>query len=617
VYEVTQEQWHTVTETNPSSFTAVAGVKPEDQRRFPVESVSWNDAQEFLKLLNEKTKESGWVYRLPTEAEWEYACRGGPLSNRLQSAFDFYLEQPTNTLLPGEANFHGAEGAQPAGSITALQRPCKVGSYRPNKLGLYDMHGNVVEWCQDQQQDDNGVTLRMIRGGCWGYDSFSCRAARRNGFGPAARDHNIGLRLARVRSADPDRRSAVAPSPAGFALRFDTESKEPDLSAVKLRARGPWTVEGWFTPRDPLPKGTEASLIFMVDPCWMSVRGSSQGIRWALGGPVFSPPPTLFSAGKVVPGEATHVALTREPEGVVFFINGEKQGDPLPVALSGPDKPLRLCLAGNPSRRDVPYQGDVDEIRVSSVIRYRDSFTPKKRFEPDADTLALFHFDEGTGDVLTDSSGHNHHGKIEGAKWLALPPLADADPDPERRAAEWILKIGGSVKLLGTSEEAWFRPGDTLPADAFRVTVVNLTRNQRITDDDLRMLQRLTHLSNPILNFTQIGDAGLEHLAACQSIQFLALGETRVTDAGVKYLLRLPKLQTLRLDGTEIGDTGLAQLTSVKGLTGLALLRTRATVDGVARFSLALPDCAIESDFTADEIQAAVARIRTTPAKAP
>ena len=190
VYEVTQEEWHKVTETNPGNFTAVAGVKAEDQQRFPVESVSWNDAQDFIKLLNEKANDSGWEYRLPTEAEWEYACRGGPLANRLQSAFDFYLEEPTNTLLPGQANFHGAE--------RALNRPCKVGSYRPNKLGLFDMHGNVVEWCQDQQQDANGVTLRMIRGGCWGYDALSCRASRPNGFGPTARDHHIGLRLARV-----------------------------------------------------------------------------------------------------------------------------------------------------------------------------------------------------------------------------------------------------------------------------------------------------------------------------------------------------------------------------------------------------------------------------------
>ena len=100
--------------------------------------------------------------------------------------------------------------------------------------------------------------------------------------------------------------------------------------------------------------------------------------------------------------------------------------DPLPVALLGADKRLRLCLAGNPSRRDVPYVGDVDEVRVSSIIRYRDNFTPKRRFEPDDDTVALYHFDEGHGDELKDSSGNNRHGKVVGAKWvgatMALKP---------------------------------------------------------------------------------------------------------------------------------------------------------------------------------------------------
>ncbi len=134
-YEVTQGEWEKITGLNPSGFKAVAGVRPENQKRFPVEQVPWNDAQDFIKLANEKLKERGWVYRLPTEVEWEYACRGGPLSNRLLSAFDFYFDEPTNTLLPEQANF------SPDGK--GLRRTCEVGSYPPNRLGLYDMHGNV------------------------------------------------------------------------------------------------------------------------------------------------------------------------------------------------------------------------------------------------------------------------------------------------------------------------------------------------------------------------------------------------------------------------------------------------------------------------------------------
>ena len=186
-YEVTQEEWQKVTGINPSAFKAVAGVQPEDQKRFPVEQVSWDDAQEFIKLVNEQAKETGWLYRLPTEAEWEYACRGGPLSNRLQSCFDFYFEQPTNTLLTEQANFN-----------KVLKRTRKVGSYQPNPLGLYDMHGNVWEWSADEQKEANGASGRMHRGGGWDTGSGHCRAAHRFAKPPSYRNTTLGLRLARV-----------------------------------------------------------------------------------------------------------------------------------------------------------------------------------------------------------------------------------------------------------------------------------------------------------------------------------------------------------------------------------------------------------------------------------
>ena len=104
-YEVTQEEWEKVTGSNPSHFKSVAGVGKEEQKRFPVESVSWEDCQAFIERLNKKVNEAGWVYRLPKETEWEYACRGGPLADKFESAFDFYLEKPANELLPEQANF--------------------------------------------------------------------------------------------------------------------------------------------------------------------------------------------------------------------------------------------------------------------------------------------------------------------------------------------------------------------------------------------------------------------------------------------------------------------------------------------------------------------------------
>jgi formylglycine-generating enzyme required for sulfatase activity len=189
-YELTQEEWKKVTGSNPSYFEAVTGVSKEDQKRFPLETVSWDDVQLFLGLLNAKEKPAGWLYRLPKEVEWEYACRGGPLSNKSESAYDFYLDKPTNQLQTEQANFM-EDG-------NGLKRTCKVGSYKPNRLGLYDMHGNVWEWCDDTEKAPDGASARVFRGGGWGHFRPDCQAANRVRLGSSVRDNRIGFRLARV-----------------------------------------------------------------------------------------------------------------------------------------------------------------------------------------------------------------------------------------------------------------------------------------------------------------------------------------------------------------------------------------------------------------------------------
>src|ERR1019366_5187676 len=148
-----------------------------------VESVSWDDAQEFIKKLNEKDKGKGWLYRLPTEAEWEYACRGGATTEE-ECSYHFYFAKPTNDLSSKEANFNGNYPFGKADKGPFLGRTTKVGSYKPNKLGLYDMHGNVYQWCADLLERGSG---RVIRGGSWLGNVRSCRAAVRIWFAPSYR----------------------------------------------------------------------------------------------------------------------------------------------------------------------------------------------------------------------------------------------------------------------------------------------------------------------------------------------------------------------------------------------------------------------------------------------
>ena len=179
--EVTQKYWTQVTGSNPSCFKDCGN-------DCPVETVSWNDAQEFIKKLNQM--ESGAKYRLPTEAEWEYACRAGS-----KGRFCFGDEEAKL----GEYVWNGGN----SGSKTH-----PVGKKKPNALGLYDMHGNVWEWCQDwygdyptsQVTDPTGPKAgenRVLRGGSWSNDAKYVRSASRNRYGPDYRNYGAGFRVAR------------------------------------------------------------------------------------------------------------------------------------------------------------------------------------------------------------------------------------------------------------------------------------------------------------------------------------------------------------------------------------------------------------------------------------
>lgn len=202
VYTVTQGQWQEIMGNNRSWFSRdgrgkdkVKDVKDEDLKQFPVELVSWNDAHEFIKKLNEKEKGKGWTYRLPTEAEWEYACRGGATSEE-ECSYRFYFDKPTNDLSSEQANFNGEYpfGNAPKGKY--LGRTTRVGAYPPNKLGLYDMHGNVWQWCSDLYEP--GSRARVLRGGSWINRGVYCRSAFRGRSEPDNYYLDYGCRLAAV-----------------------------------------------------------------------------------------------------------------------------------------------------------------------------------------------------------------------------------------------------------------------------------------------------------------------------------------------------------------------------------------------------------------------------------
>ena len=183
--ELTQGQWKAMMGTNPSEFKG---------DNLPVERVSWNDAMEFCDKMNSTEKApAGWIFTLPTETQWEYAARGGNRSSG-------YKYSGSNNV--GEIAWYGDN---------SRSKTHPVGQKKPNELGLYDMSGNVWEWCLDDWQDrsdetiaefkrgnDQGGANRLLRGGCWVDGSGGCRSSDRNNSYPSTRDHCFGFRPALV-----------------------------------------------------------------------------------------------------------------------------------------------------------------------------------------------------------------------------------------------------------------------------------------------------------------------------------------------------------------------------------------------------------------------------------
>ncbi|MEG4508392.1 bifunctional serine/threonine-protein kinase/formylglycine-generating enzyme family protein [Microcoleus sp. F6_B4] len=173
-YEITQEQYQAVMENNPSEFKGA---------KLPVEKVSWNDAVEFCKRLSQKT---GKTYRLPSQAEWEYACRAGTKT-------PFYFGE---TITPDLVNYNGNNPYASAAKGLYRKQTTDVGNFSPNAFGLYDMHGNVWEWCS---HPDNYRSDRPVRcGGSWNDAAVNCRSAYRLSNSPGDRFSDIGFRVAMV-----------------------------------------------------------------------------------------------------------------------------------------------------------------------------------------------------------------------------------------------------------------------------------------------------------------------------------------------------------------------------------------------------------------------------------
>ncbi|MDY6906428.1 MAG: formylglycine-generating enzyme family protein [Thermodesulfobacteriota bacterium] len=193
--EVTQGQWESVMFNNPSAFT-------KGGYNCPVENVSWNDVQAFIRKLNRQA--GTHMYRLPTEAEWEYACRKG-----MDEGFVAGLLSSTHCISTDHVNYNGNYPLPGCPKGVYRETTLPVASFVPDSLGLFDMRGNVYEWCADRYgpypgnkvMDPQGRSYgkyRVFRGGSWYSSARYCRAAYRGKEKADYKYHNLGFRLVKI-----------------------------------------------------------------------------------------------------------------------------------------------------------------------------------------------------------------------------------------------------------------------------------------------------------------------------------------------------------------------------------------------------------------------------------
>jgi serine/threonine protein kinase/formylglycine-generating enzyme required for sulfatase activity/Leucine-rich repeat (LRR) protein len=536
-YEVTQGEWATVTGRNRGFFrrgkSEVENVSDAELTRFPVEHVSWVDTQDFLERLNKEAKETGWIYRLPKEAEWEYACRGGPLSDKVESAYYFYFDKPTNELLPEQANFKSGNG---------LNRTCKVGSYQPNRLGLYDMHGNVWEWCDDaDQRIQDGAHLRAMRGGGWYNPSKSCEAASRDVRPPWVprhfrNDHGIGLRVARVPvgpevvkippeeqkagspaatgSADPDRTAAEWVLSIGGTITISENGQQRQIKDVADLARGAFDL-------------TEARLDG-------SAKVSDEGLACFKGCKNL----TYLSLEKTRVGDA----------GMSYFKDCKN--------LSGLD---------------------LGDTRVSDV------------------GLSCFKDCKGLTELFLEGTKLGDAGL---ANFEACKNLTNLSLGGTQVSDVGLANFKDCKKL--TNLRLYF---DTKVSDvglAYFKGCRNLSELNLafipVSDVGLAYFKGCENLIELILDNTRVSDAGMSSFKDCGNLSILRLNGTKVSDRGLANLEDCRNLTALHLYGTEVTDAALERLSGFRKLVYVLATKTNVTEAGVKKLAAARPRCKIEWD---------------------
>ena len=309
---------------------------------------------------------------------------------------------------------------------------------------------------------------------------------------------------------------------------------------------------------------------------------------------------------KVNSSRQMHIAIVYDTTSLLFFVNGRLQDGGISKVEDGisrltGNEPIRLkvekgrnraksymCFGSSPhmsSSSNKTMKGIVDEVRISNVARYTTDFTPAKRFQSDENTIVLYHFDEGSGDLLKDASGNGHDGKIVGAKWVKVddelqviePATTGEKPMTDREIAEWVIGMGGDISVDG---KTFYSRIDELPTKPVKFIIINL-KTASFEDHDLQRLAKLKTLVSLKLDSASISNAGLQYLREMPNLNSVYLDRTKITDEGLVHLRELQQLRTVSLQRTKIKGEELGHLKDLPSLKTLDMNRAAITNSGM------------------------------------
>ena len=586
VYEVTQAEYEKVTGTNPSHFgpqgTGKEVVAGMDTPNFPVDNVSWNDAaeccaklslQEGYKPFYMRDGENvepldGTGYQLPTEAEWEFACRAGTTTK-------FWSGDRSEDLAKAGWFLDNAGG-----------RTHRVGELKANSFGLYDVHGNPWEWIRDGWRSSDhgygaydektainpyrpfaGCSDRMLRGGFWFHPASGCGSSSRHAFIPSARSPNTGFRMSLTVEAVKTTLATGESPQSDTALKFDGKQSHVQTPLVH-GSDTPLTIE--FTL---LPGPRQNAVISDSEGKGMGIDILNNSISFlAFRRANDKQDYVRITAPRPLVAERAYRMATIYDNGKLrLFVDGKLEAS---ADLKGEYLPSNLpfYLGASPEGEgiDYPYTGTLDEVRFSKIARYKTDYTPVARLTTDADTLALYHFDEGVGDVLTDSSGNNRHGKIIGAEWVNVVGSTIGAKSISGIVPPQPVASSGKLFMHDPAFPQWVKDVQAMPAEkqveavSKKLVELNPGFDGKLTKIDGRGPSTIGNASVNELKLLSAGVTDISPVRALSNLRLLDCRGEAVIGAKRNVLADLSPLEGMALGTLMIGHSEVADLSPIK-----------------------------------------------------